>query len=87
MTGGAGFSRQGSDSFKQNRELRNRRGSMKDNPYSSSNKGEPLGTADYDELIKYQRIKSKRESRRKILTWTIIVVTLLVFLLIIMLTK
>lgn len=29
MTGGIGFSRQGSDSFKQNRALRNKRKAMK----------------------------------------------------------
>lgn len=36
MTGGVDFSRQGKESFKNNRKLLNKRTPMKDNPYAAT---------------------------------------------------
>jgi hypothetical protein len=59
MTGGIGFSRQGSDSFKQNRALRNKRKSMSDNPYTTAVKKRHRGKFNLRELQDFR----KREER------------------------
>jgi hypothetical protein len=61
MTGGIGFSRQGSDSFKQNRALRNKRKSMNGNPYSTHVKNENRGKFNLKEL-QYFRYRQERQS-------------------------
>ncbi|ELR68495.1 hypothetical protein C900_00329 [Fulvivirga imtechensis AK7] len=61
----------------------NQRASMKDNPYSSVNKSERIGTSNYDELIAWKRRKLHRAKRRAsvILLILISVVLLMSFLL------
>ena len=86
MTGGIGFSRQGQDSFRKNRELLKKRGSMKDNPYSATNKTNRLDAANYEELIDYKRTKSKKEFKRTIVIWALIFLTVFLSILILILT-
>jgi hypothetical protein len=75
MTGGIGFSRQGSDSFKQNRALRNKRKSMKNNPYSSQKmraRGN-RGKFDFNEL---QTFRSKRKRKSRLISIIVMIVFL-----------
>ncbi|WP_296619649.1 hypothetical protein [Marivirga sp.] len=62
MTGGIGFSRQGSDSFKQNRALRNKRKAMNENPYTNNKKHKARGNFNLKEIQNY-RAKHKRKAK------------------------
>lgn len=61
MTGGAGFARQGSDSFKQNRALRNKRKRMSDSPYLNVRSVKGKKNAEFD----FKAIQKFREDRRR----------------------
>jgi len=77
MTGGIGFSRQGSDSFKQNRSLRNKRKSMNDNPYSSQKKMDIKNRGKFD-LKELQSFRLKRRRKSKLISITVIIVFILI---------
>ena len=68
MTGGVGFSRQGKESFKNNRKLLNKRTSMKDNPYVATNHAKretvPVNSP---ELQEWRDKKQKREKKLRII--------------------
>tara|TARA_R110002012_G_scaffold114079_1_gene260268 strand:+ start:78998 stop:79261 length:264 start_codon:yes stop_codon:yes gene_type:complete len=78
MTGGIGFSRQASDSFKQNRALRNKRKSMNSNPYSSQKMGvkRSRGNFDFNEI---QNFRSKRKRKSRLIS----IIVMLVFLMVV----
>ncbi|WKK82827.1 hypothetical protein [Marivirga arenosa] len=82
MTGGAGFARQGSDSFKQNRALRNKRKRMSDSPYINVRGVKGKRNADFD----FKAIQKFREDRRrKSRIITIVISTTLIVLAILLL--
>lgn len=68
MTGGVGFSKQGHDSFKDNRRLRNRRASIKDNLYNANNNidGEQDPSITH-ELEEWRNLKEKKEKKLRLL--------------------
>lgn len=68
MTGGVGFSKQGHDSFKDNRRLRNRRASIKDNLYNANNNvdGERDSSITH-ELEEWRNLKEKKEKKLRLL--------------------
>lgn len=68
MTGGVGFSKQGHDSFKDNRRLRNRRASIKDNLYNANNNvdGERDPSITH-ELEEWRNLKEKKEKKLRLL--------------------
>lgn len=68
MTGGVGFSKQGHDSFKDNRRLRNSRTSFRDNPYNANHKvdGERDPSINH-ELEEWRNFKEKKEKKLRLL--------------------
>lgn len=77
MTGGLGFSRQASDSFKQNRAMRNKRKSMNENPYSARKKKaiRKRGNFDFKEL---QNFRSRRKRKSRLISIIVMIVFLTV---------
>jgi hypothetical protein len=68
MTGGIGFSRQGQDSFKQNRALLNKRPMLKDSLHATSNQVQGKKTlASYEQILKWRKIKDSNDRRVKLL--------------------
>jgi hypothetical protein len=82
MTGGAGFSSTGRDSFKQNRTMLNRRGTQKDNPYSAEYKIDRGSNTNFQELIEWKNAKNKNDRQVQVIIWTVL---LTVFVLLILL--
>jgi hypothetical protein len=83
MTGGIGFSRQGSDSFKQNRALRNKRKSMTDNPYSinKTKNDQRRGNFDLQEIQNYKAEQLRRsKSRANIIRYLFIAIFVIILL-------
>jgi len=77
MTGGLGFSRQASDSFKQNRSLRNKRKPMSENPYSSHKMGNKTTRGNFN-LKEFQRYRAKRNRKSKRITIAILFILLII---------
>lgn len=75
MTGGLGFSRQGSDSFKQNRAMRNKRKSMNENPYSAQ-KMSARGNRGMFDLKELQNFRSKRKRKSRLISIIVMIVFL-----------
>jgi hypothetical protein len=75
MTGGLGFSRQASDSFKQNRAMRNKRKSLQENPYSSQ-KIRDRGNRSKFDFKELQNFRSKRKRKSRLIS----IIVMLVFL-------
>ena len=69
MTGGVGFSRQGKDSFNNNRKLLNRPPRMKDNPYAPTQKAK--GDRDSAHVQELQDWWGKRKSKQK--RWSLLI--------------
>ncbi|PRY89103.1 hypothetical protein [Mongoliibacter ruber] len=66
MTGGIGFSRQGKDSFKQNRDLRIARPGLKDNPYTSHKKISIQEAGNkFDELKAWKKEEEKNKKHMR----------------------
>lgn len=64
MTGGLGFTKQGQNAYRSNRELLNPRKRMKENPYASAGADQEKECAlSYDELKQWRERKDKRENR------------------------
>lgn len=83
MTGGIGFSRQGSDSFKQNRALRNKRKAMNENPYSSNKRRGDRGNFNLKEIQNYRaqhKRKAKMITRLVILIFIIIFISIIIYI-------
>lgn len=85
MTGGLGFSRQGQDSFRSNRELRKARKTMGENPYVASETGKGRESiANYDELRQWKEQKDK--SRNRLRRFVFIAVVILTILMVVFVT-
>lgn len=80
MTGGIGFSRQGSDSFKQNRALRNKRKTVGENPYSSNKK--TIKNRGSFNLKEIQNYRAKHREKAKLKGRTVILFLILVSMMI-----
>lgn len=76
MTGGAGFAKQGHDSFKHNRALRNGRSSLKDNPYAGT--PTPAGVRNARSATEVQawlaQKKLKEQYLRRIISFVLVLV-------------
>ncbi|AHM60049.1 hypothetical protein D770_08960 [Flammeovirgaceae bacterium 311] len=73
MTGGVGFSKQGHDSFKNNRGLRNNRNSMKDNPYAAGKDwGKERDASIIPEIEEWRDAKLKKEKNLRLLIFAIL---------------
>ena len=84
MTGGIGFSEQGKDSFRNNRELLNNRPRMMGNPYSASQnaKGD-RDPANVQELQDWRdKVKSRQKKLRRIIYGILIPLIFMIALLI-----
>ena len=81
MTGGIGFGGHGRNSYKGNRELLKKRGSMKDNPYSTRKKSNREINDNIEELLEWKRVKEKKETHVRRLIWTGIVIIIFISLL------
>jgi len=77
MTGGLGFSRQASDSFKQNRSLRNKRKPMSENPYSSHKMGN-RATRESFNLKEFQKYRAKRNRKSERITIAVLFILLII---------
>ena len=79
MTAGVGFSRQGKESFKNNRKLLNERTSMKDNPYAATQyakrENDPISSP---ELKEWRDKKQIREKKLRIIIYGILIPLVLV---------
>lgn len=83
MTGGAGFSSTGRDSFKQNRNMLNRRGTQKDNPYSAEYKTDREPNTNFQELIDWKNAKNKKDRQVQIIIWTVLLTVIVLSILLI----
>ncbi|TVP51318.1 MAG: hypothetical protein EA341_05595 [Mongoliibacter sp.] len=82
MTGGVGFSKQGKDSFKENRNLRIARPSMKDNPYAAKNASSHQELAEnYEELKTWKIQKESNDQKRRLIIYISLFVVFLIGLL------
>jgi hypothetical protein len=82
MTGGIGFSRQGSDSFKSNRSLLGKRRFMKDSPYYGNKKIDRNKIQNFEELKKWKIKSDAQHKKQKIIIYSIIgilIVSVLIF--------
>lgn len=84
MTGGIGFSRQGSDSFKQNRTLRNKRKTMNENPYSVNKRRADRGNFNLKEVQNYRaQHKGKAKMITRLVTLIFIIISMAIIIYII----
>jgi hypothetical protein len=83
MTGGLGFSRQGQDSFKQNRQLLNKRPMLKEHIHATSNQvqGKRI-LASYEQLVKWRKIKDQGTKRMNLRIFAFLLITLSICLMI-----
>lgn len=83
MTGGAGFSSTGRDSFKQNRTMLNRRGTQKENPYSAEYKTGRESNTNFQELIDWKYAKNKKDRQVQVIIWTVLITVIVLSILLI----
>lgn len=86
MTGGIGFSGQGKESFKQNRDLRIARPGLKDNPYAPHKKvSAKEANNKFDELKAWKKEEEKHKKHIKIMVYlgfSLLLITVLLLALI-----
>lgn len=81
MTGGLGFSRTAQNSVKQNKDLKNSRSRMKDNPYAATNKINRQHTLlNYYKLKAWMNDKTENEKKTRRIIFLLLFTTLLLFL-------
>ena len=83
MTGGAGFSSTGRDSFKQNRTMLNRRGTQKDNPYSAEYKTGREPNTTFQELIDWKNAKTRKDRQVQVIIWTVLLAVIVLSILLV----
>jgi hypothetical protein len=83
MTGGIGFSRQGQDSFKQNRDLINKRTMLKERLHTTPNQvqGNKM-LASYEQLLRWRMIKDRNARKTNLLIFTLLFIVISVSLII-----
>lgn len=88
MTGGLGFSRTGQNSVKQNKDLKNSRSRMKDNPYGATKKFNRQSTLlNYEKLKVWMNDKRENEKKTRRIIYLVLFTILFLFLIIIKLTS
>ncbi|MFP4090463.1 MAG: hypothetical protein ACLFUB_19230 [Cyclobacteriaceae bacterium] len=74
---GYGFAKLGQESLKRNRELKNQRKSMGDNPYAANKTERQEKESHYTELKQWRNAKDKKEKRVKRIVYAIMIVIII----------